>query len=391
MRWQLQPFITGRPGQLITGQRATGQRATRLWRAVASAMAVACCLGVIGGCGRGPAEPPSSAVGPAAKLSAYGLFVGNGATQQPAAGVIRYTINTPLFSDYATKYRFVKLPQGASATYDETEVFDFPVGTVIAKTFACPHDMTDPSKGRDLLETRILKHDPDGWVGLPYVWNKEQTEATLQVAGGRVELNWIHSDGQPRHSLYLIPNKNQCKGCHKHREKTMLPIGPKARQLNRDVVYEEGTENQLAHWTRIGALSGAPDPSKAPRLAVWDDPSTGSLDQRARAYLEGNCAHCHNPHGPARNTGLNLLTSAERPYVYGIFKAPVAAGLGSGGRLYDIVPGKPDESIMPFRMASTHPGIVMPELGKRLVHDEGVELIREWISQMKTPESARTN
>ena len=68
------------------------------------------------------------------------------------------------------------------------DVFDFPVGTVIAKTFAYPHDARDPSKGQRLIETRILKREPDGWVGLPYVWNEAQTEATLDVAGGTVDV-----------------------------------------------------------------------------------------------------------------------------------------------------------------------------------------------------------
>ena len=70
-------------------------------------------------------------------------------------------------------------------------------------------------KGRRLIETRILKHEPDGWVGLPYVWNEAQSEATLDVAGDTVNVSWIHTDGEPRTNNYIIPNSNQCKGCHK--------------------------------------------------------------------------------------------------------------------------------------------------------------------------------
>ncbi len=130
---------------------------------------------------------------------------------------------------------------------------------------------------------------------------------------------------------------------------------------------------------------GAPTPAEAPRLAVWDDPASGTLDARARAWLEINCAHCHNPDGPARNSVLDLLASQRNPTSFGIMKTPVAAGLGSGGRSYDIVPGQPDQSIMAYRIASTHPGVMMPELGKRLVHEEGVALIREWIAAMPVP------
>jgi uncharacterized repeat protein (TIGR03806 family) len=319
--------------------------------------------------------------GPLHKLSQYGLFTGDPAAQQPAPGVIPYDINSALFSDYAEKFRFIKLPTGGSAVYKSDAVFDFPVGTLIAKTFAYPRDARDPSKGRRLIETRILKHEPDGWVGLPYVWNDAQSEATLDVAGDTVNVSWIHKGGEVRTNNYIIPNSNQCKGCHKLGE-TMLPIGPKARHLNRDFDYTSGKKNQLAHWSQLGVLSGAPALENAPRLAVWDDPKTGTLDSRARAWLEINCAHCHGPEGPARNSGLDLLAAQQNPTSFGVNKPPVAAGIGSGGLAYDIVPGQPDRSILAYRIASTHPGVMMPELGKRLVHKEGVALVREWIAAM---------
>jgi uncharacterized repeat protein (TIGR03806 family) len=340
-------------------------------------------LFTLSGCGKPDAREQAPAR-PFQKLSQYALFAADPAAQQPGPGVIAYDLNSALFSDYAEKYRFVKLPGGTHASYRETDAFEFPVGTVIAKTFAFPRDARDPSQGRRLIETRILKREPDGWVGLPYVWNAAQTDATLDVAGDTVDVSWVHIDGRSRTDNYIIPNANQCKGCHKLGE-TITPIGPKARHLNRDFAYSQGPENQLAHWTRVGALAGAPSPAEAPRLAVWDDPASGTLDDRARAWLEINCAHCHNPDGPARNSGLDLLASQRNPTAFGIFKTPVAAGLGSGGRSFDIVPGQPDQSIMAYRIASTHPGVMMPELGKRLVYEEGVALVIQWIAAMPEP------
>ncbi|MGD9644762.1 MAG: SO2930 family diheme c-type cytochrome [Pirellulales bacterium] len=334
-------------------------------------------------------EPPP----PPRQLSAFGMFVGNGASQEPAEGVIPYDLNTPLFSDYALKYRFVKLPAGTSAQYHDQDAFEFPVGTVIAKTFAYPADARDPAKGQRLIETRILKHEAEGWVGLPYIWNDEQTEATLAVAGATRNITWIDEAGQERKvDNYIIPNANQCKGCHKTDGQRILPIGPKARHLNRDFVYHAAggdlTENQLAHWQRAGALRGAPEPQAAPRVAVWNDPSTGSLDERARAWLDVNCAHCHNPQGPARNSGLDLQITQQDPFRWGVGKPPVAAGRGSAGGRYDIVPGKPDESILALRIASLEADVMMPELGKRLVHHEGVELVREWIASLPPTEKS---
>jgi uncharacterized repeat protein (TIGR03806 family) len=327
--------------------------------------------------------PPSleAAERPFDRLSLYHLFDGDPVSQQPASGVIPYDLNSALFSDYAQKHRFIKLPPGTHATYSADRVFDFPVGTVIAKTFAYPFDARDPTRGRRLIETRILKREPDGWVGLPYIWNKEQTEAALDVAGDAVDVSWIHTDGGTRTNNYMIPNANQCKGCHKAGE-IMQPIGPKARNLNRDFAFHDGTENQLAYWARKGALVAAPDAAQAPRLAVWDDPRSGTLDARARAWLEINCAHCHSPEGPARNSGLDLVAAQTKPISFGIDKPPVAAGIGSGGLAFDIVPGQPDKSILVYRIGSTHPGVMMPELGKRLVHEEGLALIRQWIAAM---------
>src|SRR5262249_6384791 len=158
------------------------------------------------------------------------------------------------------------------------------------------------SKGRRLIETRLLIHKPEGWIGLPYIWNDEQTEATLKVAGGTREVSWIHTDGREKKINYIIPNVNQCIGCHEN-DKGMRPIGPKARYLNRDLEYSDGSENQLARWAKLGLLHGAPAPEKAPRLPVWNDPSTGNVEERAMAWLESNCAHCHNPAGPARTSG----------------------------------------------------------------------------------------
>lgn len=315
-------------------------------------------------------------------LSEFALFAGDPKAQQSAEGVIPYDLITPLFSDYMGKQRFVKLPPGESAAYHAEQEFDLPVGTVIAKTFTLPADLRDPSKGERLLETRILSHEPRGWVGLPYIWNDEQTEAELKVGGRTMDVEWVHYDGETRKNNYIIPNVNQCKGCHETRDKTFLPIGIKARNMNHDFAYADGTENQLAHWTRIGALTGCPAPADAPAVPKWDEPSSGSLEDRARAWLDINCAHCHTPRGPARNSGLDLAYTQRTPYDFGVFRSPVAAGAGSGGRRYDIVPGKPDDSIIAFRIASTHPGVMMPELGKRMIHEEGVALVREWIASM---------
>ncbi len=323
-------------------------------------------------------------VGPPERLSAWGLFA-DAALQWPASGVIAYDLNTPLFSDHAEKLRFVRLPEGTTVQYQEDGVLEFPVGTVIAKTFAYPSEDASTGGRLRLLETRLLVHEADGWVGLPYIWNDQQTEARLSIIGGRAQVVRTDAEGRSQTIDYLIPNSNQCKGCHRRSERTMLPIGPRVAQLNRDFDYPSGRENQLAHWARVGALTGVGEPAAAPRYPVWNDAASGSLDHRARAWLEINCAHCHNPEGPARTSNLDLSYGQTDPTFWGVRKRPIAAGRGSGDRLFDIVPGVPEESIFVYRLESLDPGVMMPELGRTVIHHESVELIREWIAAMADP------
>lgn len=304
-------------------------------------------------------------------LSDYGFFKGTLKDQIPTDGVVLYTLNSPLFSDYASKLRFLRLPEGKSVSYNPDSVLQFPVGTAIVKTFYYPFDERNPQKGRRLMETRVLLHEAKGWVALPYIWNKEQTDAVLEVAGGSDQVSWIDAAGKKQSFEYQVPNMNQCKGCHE-RSGEMTPIGPSVRQLN------DG--QQLQHWETAGLLKGLPK-DHIPALVNYSNASA-SLDDRAKAYLDINCAHCHNATGPARSSGLYLEWNSKDRTAYGFFKAPVAAGRGSGNLSYDIVPGKPEQSILHYRMASRDPGVMMPELGRQLTHHEGVELVRSWIQSM---------
>ncbi len=312
-------------------------------------------------------------------LSEYGFFVGKIADQKPAKGVVAYTLNAPLFSDYAQKLRFVQLPDGQTVDFNADSVFQFPIGTKIIKTFLYPNDFRNTQKGRRILETRVLLRDQDGgWVALPYVWNDEQTEATLEPAGDTKNVTFRDAKGRKQAFEYLIPNVNQCRGCHIRGDK-MSPIGLSARQLNGKL----DAHNQLVMWQNEGLLRGLPnDLASIPKFPNYED-NTVSIDKRARAYLDINCAHCHNLQGPAVTSGLMLDWKTTDSTAYGFYKTPVAAGRGSGNLKYDILPQKPSESILLYRLVSTDSGEMMPEVGRKLVHTEGVELIREWIKTMK--------
>jgi uncharacterized repeat protein (TIGR03806 family) len=319
---------------------------------------------------------------PAAKLSEYGFFVGPMADLKPATDLVPYALNTPLFTDYAEKARFLRLPEGKKAVYNDSTVFVFPQGTTLIKNFYYPLDMRDMSKGREIIETRLLILEEKGWKALPYIWNKEQTDAFLDVAGETRQVRYLDANGKSRQHAYIVPNLNQCKGCH-NRSELMEPIGPSARQLNGLAEIEGKKQDQLDYWASHGLIDGLPEKSSRPLGVVWNDPGTGTLDQRARAWLDINCGHCHRRGGPASSSGLYLDIHEQDPLKLGVGKTPVAAGRGSGNLQVSIYPGQPDKSIMIYRMQSTDPGVMMPELGRSMNHSEGIALIRSWIKEMK--------
>ena len=190
-------------------------------------------------------------------LSDYRLFADPTDPLANANGGIPYDLNTPLFTDYAQKYRFVFVPQGTQAAYRDTAVFDFPVGTIIAKTFTIQADLRDDGSAQDIIETRLLIHRKDGWKALPYIWNSDKTDAVLTVTGGTQNVSWIDANGESQSTDYVIPNTNNCANCHG--EETLLPIGPTARSLNKDYMYGSTSANQLAHWSDLGILTGTPE------------------------------------------------------------------------------------------------------------------------------------
>ncbi len=347
------------------------------------------------------------------RLSEWGMVHRRGGALVLGDGVRPYDLATPLFSDYALKLRTVWLPEGRAAAYRADEAFAFPVGTVITKTFYYP--LADPSRtgevlatkeatdeARDvamgagaladglpldalrLVETRILVRREAGWDALPYIWNEAQSDAVLARAGALTPMTIVRPGGERETFHYAVPNANQCAGCHAtdSSSKAIRPIGLKARHLNKASAFAPGA-NQLDDWRDAGLLEGGPNARAAPRNADWTD-AAAPLAARARAYLDINCSHCHSPYGPADTSGLNLKPDASGPAL-GVCKPPIAAGRGSGGRPYAVVPGRPDASITLFRMETTDPGAMMPELGRALVHDEGAALIAEWIASMDAP------
>jgi uncharacterized repeat protein (TIGR03806 family) len=331
-----------------------------------------------------------------ALLSEWGVVFTRGQRLELHPDAVPYELNTPLFSDYALKLRTIWMPPGMSAQYEDEREFTFPVGTIISKTFFYEKAgnfsderyavvMTDeqhelPADGflelsdHVLVETRLLVRYADGWRGFPYVWNAAQSDATLEIAGDVRAIELVGADAsQDIH--YVVPDANQCAGCHTpdHSAGELRPLGPKAWQLNRPYTWWGDRETQLRHWEEQGLLQ---------RLPAALPTVTQSQQQQVKAYLDANCAHCHNPAGAADTSALHLNIDAPVDRHYGVCKTPIAVGRGSGDRPYDIYPGRPDDSILVYRMQHSDPAIAMPELGRSAIHKEGVALVREWIAAM---------
>lgn len=354
-----------------------------------------------------PPAPAYIAEGRPEALSDWGQLAVGGGTLVLGEDVTPYTLATALFTDYAQKLRTVWMPANAGpAGYDPERAFDFPVGTVITKTFYYPRaeggfdhvlqveggmaHYADRELDLDavrLIETRVLVHRESGWETLPYVWNEDQSEAYLTRAGGFVDLILVSEAGEEALG-YAVPNVNQCAGCHETDTTDGIgarPIGPRARHMNTDFEYFDGVANQIDQWTALGLLTDAPASAEAPRNVAWQGelPLAGmALDDAARAYLDINCAHCHSRTGPADTSGLYLEAHEPVGPHLGVCKLPIAAGRGTGDRRYDIVPGAAAESIITYRLASVQADVMMPELGRALQHEEGVSLITAWIDAM---------
>lgn len=318
------------------------------------------------------------------RLSEWRLFSVADGELVPAPDSLVFTPASPLFSDYAQKLRTLWIPNGSRIEEVDGEL-QYPVGTILSKTFYYPAASAgavlarQPENTRRLslahnriLETRLLVHRTGGWQALPYVWNAEASEAFLRVAGASTALD-IQSDtgAASTRFTYFVPNENQCAGCHvtEHPDGAVHPLGAIATQLG-----EQSRALQNKGWL-AAPLTVLPDPSYLD--------ATLDIGARALAYLDMNCGHCHNPQGPADTSALVLDGSHASLTAMGVCKPPVAAGGGAGDLRYSIVPGAPAQSILLYRMRSSEPDEMMPELGRSLVHREGVDLISDWIAGLR--------
>lgn len=321
-----------------------------------------------------PLIPPTGAP---LLLSDWHLFAGKLADLQANAGVIPYEVNAVLYADGTLKDRALYVPPGGKIHWDPQNRWTFPQGTALIKTFYVLKDARQPELGRRLLETRLLALQKGLWIPQVYLWRDDQSEADRWIVGQTLTIAGIDADGHNLTFEYRVPNTGQCKNCH-GQPKELLPLGPRTEQLNRN---RQGV-NQIAHLQELGLFDAElPDPQTWQQLTDPLD-ETQPIDKRARAYLEANCAHCHGKTGDGGSSGLWLDIAQTEPIALGVCRRPVAAAQAGNGFTYDIVPGKPEESLLIHRVSSLDLKTKMPPLPTYQTDPFAVKLLSAWIAAM---------
>ncbi|WP_323787535.1 Ig-like domain-containing protein [Psychroserpens sp.] len=309
-------------------------------------------------------------------LSEYNFFEGNLNDLDPVPGVLPYDLNSPLFSDYAHKKRFVWMPDGTIANYNSDHTpLDFPVGAMLIKNFF--YDNVQPGNTTKIIETRLMFMTDSGWDFAKYVWNDDQTEATFTDDGSFVNVDWIEN-GSTNSVNYRIPSRNECFTCH-NKFGTPIPIGPKPQNLNKNYNYADGSFNQLSKWVEVGYLENNV-PASIVSTVDWENTSL-PLELRVRSYLDINCAHCHSEESYCEYRPLRLaFNENDNDVNKGVCVTPDTQ---ISPYTHIISSGQIDKSILHFRISSTEEQYRMPLLGRTLQHAEGVRLVEEWINSLE--------
>lgn len=291
------------------------------------------------------------------KLSDFHLFKGKMNNLKPAADLQLLELSSTLFTDYAEKQRLIKIPKGKKMVINGDGLPVFPEGTILVKTFYYPKDKTQSKANHQLMETRLLILKQGKWNAGTYQWNKNQDEAIYTTEGTTVNVAWRDLNGATRKVAYHIPGQKECVSCHQHNEE-LMPIGPKVMNLNRIVTRSNQQVNQLTDLQQKGLVDLQINLAKLTALPAYENANI-NLDYRARAYMEINCAHCHNPAGLAYRQSLMLNYTNPYPHT----------GIDFNKR--NIIERM--ETLGEFHM---------PKLGTTVLDKEGIKLIKDYLKNI---------
>ena len=312
----------------------------------------------------GPLEAPMS-------LAETGLW-SDFAAEELAEGVVAYEVNYQLWADGATKRRWIYLPPGETIDTSDMDYWEYPVGTKIWKEFTV---------GETRVETRLLWKVADGedWIGMPYVWNEEGTEALADRLGEEDAVGTDHN----------VPNIGMCGTCHRRQPDWVL--GFTAMQLDHEL---DGAN--LETLVEDERLSDPPAGASAPffPLEFAADDATAAA---ALGYLHGNCGGCHNAKSDVLDSTpvqfrleVDKLGSVEETptYLTTVGQEEMAEQGQIGGDVTAVIePGMREASAVWVRMGARgeQSNIQMPPLATDEVDMDGREAVGLWIDDVVGP------
>ncbi|WP_439152381.1 PQQ-dependent sugar dehydrogenase [Winogradskyella sp.] len=326
-------------------------------------------------------------------LSETGLFT-DLSTLDVIDGVVQYDLVDSFWSDGALKRRWIAIPNdgthdtpGEQIKYSENGDWEFPIGSVLIKHFDLSVDDSDPNISKK-VETRFSIMGEDGhFYFLTYNWNDNQTDAVLQS----VELDEIvdiaTTDGGTRTQTWHFPSNTECIACHNSANKGA--IGLKTRYLNKDFTYDETniTANQLVTLSHLGIIDETITDDETSELLTYKSiyDTNATLDEKARSYMDLNCAYCHRP--DTDNRAAFDLRMINNLAATGLLEAGVLTPLGIPDEEI-IYPGDASKSILFHRMNSVDQIIMMPPIAKTIIDQDAVDLIEDWIDQLDPPDNS---
>lgn len=349
-----------------------------------SGVAAACAVVALAGCGGGGSSPntPSSPTpsAPAELLSTTGLY-SDIRTKTIAPGLLAWVPNYPLWSDGSAKERWIRIPAGTKIDTSNMDRWVFPVGTKFYKEFSF--------NGRR-IETRIIEKvgsaaSVDSWTFKAFQWRADESDAAL------VGVDGVH-DAAPTSfgTTHDIPALEQCKACHSRGGDAINAFEALQLSADRDPI---GTPDSklapgdvtLEDLERQGLITNPP--GEQPRIR-----SSNAAGRLAMGFLHGNCGNCHNPQGPAAQLGMELRhvnaarSEAEEPayrttvnQLNQIFAVP---GTQVSVNSFRILGGQPEQSAIHVRINSRASGQQMPPFASKVVDQEAVNFIDEWIRSL---------
>jgi len=315
-------------------------------------------------------------------------------------GFLPYDMIDSFWSDGADKKRWIAIPNDGThdtpeeqIAFSENGVWEFPVGTIIIKHFNYQLDENDPASTKK-IETRFSIKDENGiFYYLTYQWGEDEVDAILVDGGAERELNVTTATGENKVVNWHYPDTSECLTCHN--EISQGTLGLRTRNLNSDYDYSQdiagGTlGNQLVTLSQLGILDeNITDGNAEGYLTHTSINDTGAnIDDRARSYLDLNCAYCHQSGSESSgrsNFDLRLLNTLAQT---GLLTAGYNETIDLGEGETVLFLGDKDKSQLYHRINSKSDGVMMPPLAKDQIDDPGAELIGAWIDQLTAPAAA---